>query len=966
MEIDKILQHYTLDEDQKAVISHEHGPLRVIAGPGSGKTLSLVLLAMNLLLQEKAKPDQLILCTYTEKAAFEMQDRLREVAKEVAYEGNLSLVRVGTIHSICAQLIESRVHEAAMPLGNGYETLDQFSQRLLIFEHLQEICTAPALAFFLEKWATHWEIVKQLQFLFDKIAEELIFEKLKQYVAPLRGTYGISPQDMFLIHLKHAYHTYQNILGRTHCIDFAHQQKLAYNILSDPERATSILQDVRYVLVDEYQDTNYIQEQILLALSSATGNLCVVGDEDQAIYRFRGATARNLLKFENVYPDCKTVHLRTNYRSHATIIEMGNRCMSSTKWVSVTGEQLRTHRTDVVPARHEQEPYPAVLSVLETSPEEEAEQLAELISTLKERGIITDYSHVALLLRSVKPYMSGVYIRALEQKDISTFCPRARVFFEQDEVRLMLGCLTFLFGYVEENMPSIVGNEAIGTYLRECQQYMERKCEQFPALAKKLVMLEAEITREQEDAKQKSLIHYFYQLLTTEPFMTIFTHEEHMHNLMLFSRLLNTFRTRYLALQNAPVEHVQRMFFNIFLRLLYEEGVNQHEDQQQNFPAGHVPILTIHQAKGLEFPVVIVGRLDQQITESEQQDKALRQFYHYVSPEPEPSVPRFDLMRHYYVAFSRAQDLLVLSAAKRPNKYVAPLLRDVPQWAYIREELRMGLHFDARKRIPLKSRFSFTTHIRMYETCPRRYQYFRAFNFAPSRSGDFFLGQLVHQTIENIHRTARDGHYETLNEETIRRMFEKVAVCLEQKYHRFEDDGTKDKALGQVMNYFRQNRREIRNVKDAEVTLSVEKDRYILTGKVDLLVRINEKLHLFDFKTEHRPADTAEHLAFYERQLRTYAHVIGQHQELPERLFIYWTGETQKEDAVMEIRYRPEDAERAGQYFDETVAQIANQQFPATPGPHICTSCDLRNLCVSEGLLEQVDMMPLRSSYIDM
>ncbi len=125
-----------INEAQHAIVSHIEGPLLAIAGPGSGKTHSLTLLALNLLLCGHAKPSELILCTYTEKATYEMQDRISRIAKEINYTEDLSLLRIGTIHEICNQFIADNIHLS--PLGKDYEILEQFTQQLFILNTLMQ------------------------------------------------------------------------------------------------------------------------------------------------------------------------------------------------------------------------------------------------------------------------------------------------------------------------------------------------------------------------------------------------------------------------------------------------------------------------------------------------------------------------------------------------------------------------------------------------------------------------------------------------------------------------------------------------------------------------------------------------------------------------------------------------------------------------------------------------------------
>jgi len=138
-----LLREYpAMNKAQRAVISHDDGPLLVIAGPGSGKTFSLVLRALDLLLLNKAVPRELIICTFTEKAAFELRDRISAAAQKVGYTGDLSELRVGTIHGLCNRLLTE--HRHGTPLGNNYETLDELTQLLFIFEHFGDIIGAEA------------------------------------------------------------------------------------------------------------------------------------------------------------------------------------------------------------------------------------------------------------------------------------------------------------------------------------------------------------------------------------------------------------------------------------------------------------------------------------------------------------------------------------------------------------------------------------------------------------------------------------------------------------------------------------------------------------------------------------------------------------------------------------------------------------------------------------------------------
>ena len=260
----------------------------------------------------------------------------------------------------------------------------------------------------------------------------------------------------------------------------------------------------------------------------------------------------------------------------------------------------------------------------------------------------------------------------------------------------------------------------------------------------------------------------------------------------------------------------------------------------------------------------------------------------------------------------------------------------------------------------MKRAFSFTGDLKVYETCPRQYEFFREYDFTPSRSAVIFFGLLVHQTIEEIHRRVLDGQFATLNETRIRELFERTFTFLSLSDVRPIGAVAKESAFAQVMHYFLQNQEEMQRVIETEVDVSVEKDRYILTGKVDLLLGGDGRLELLDFKTSPRPVHSPALLASYERQLCTYAHILEtRYGKRPDRLLLYWTAEPRKQDAFMEFPYQPERVAAAGTYFDQVVAKILQKDFTiqAPPEPNICKECDFRRYCAQEGTIRLEDEM---------
>lgn len=938
-----------LNEAQRAIVGHLDGPLLVIAGPGSGKTYSIVLRALNLLLLEKALPRQVVLCTFTEKAAFEMRDRLAAAARKVGYTGDLSELTVSTIHGFCNRVLTQHRHRTQ--LGHGFNTLDDLTQLLLIFEHFNAIVGLPENGLFLGRWKTRWTAIEGARGYFDKITEEL--------VDPMRLTASADP---FLAAIGNAYRRYERALLDANHTDFAHLQRLVHDLLGDRSTADAVTRDLRYVLVDEYQDTNYIQEQLLLKLTAKSRNLCVVGDEDQSLYRFRGATVRNILEFPQRMPGCATVKLTTNYRSHRAIVERYDRWMASTDWSNPRGPAFRHDKTIKVEAAGAHPAYPSVIAIWGKDKRDEAARFADLVEFLRKNEVIADYGQVALLLHSVREEHSGRYLAALEAKGIPAFCPRARAYFEIPEVRDLVACFAVLFGWHGSGRGQVDGAVAeLATYVDDAIVHLGRRFGAPHALAAALQTWVGEIGALQEgEALDLRPADYFYDLLARDPFKSAVSNENTARNLAIFSRLLNVFQSyyHYTVVTHKNRELLPFHFFNSFLRLLYDGGINEYEDRDQPFPKGHVQVMTIHQAKGLEFPVVVVGSLSTQLASPKQIDRDLAPFYHRPPFEPENRITLFDRMRLHYVAFSRPQKVLVLTAHEPPKDHFNPIWQGLPQWPYVQKDLLAAQRFEVRERMPVKKTYSFTGDLKIYETCPRQYQFLREYDFAPSRSAVIFFGLLVHQTIEEIHRIALDGELDALDEARIRELFDRTFRCLVASDVRPIGAMARDAAFVQVLNYFHQNRDEMRRVIQTEVDVSLEKDGYILAGKVDLLLGGDGKFELLDFKTSPRPQDSPELIAAYERQLCTYAHILQRrHGRHVDRLLLYWTSEPRKQDALMVLPYDPKRVEEAGLHFDETVRRIQARDFAVTTTPEavICKECDLRMLCRSDGIITGTD-----------
>lgn len=920
----------TLNNDQLEAITATEGPVLIIAGPGTGKTLTLVARTLYLLISGKARPDEIILTTFTEKAAYELRDRVSQLARKFGYEGQLNSLKVGTIHSLCNNFIMKFLSHT--PLSKGYAVLDDLTQVFFLFENFDEIVISYN-GKYLGRWKEKWGAITDLIPYLNKITEEMIDPvQLK------------NSKNDFLVNLADCYERYGNKLWETNRVDFPHLQKLFFDLFVDSELYHMIKKDIKYIMVDEYQDTNYIQEQIVLKLAEPANNICVVGDEDQALYRFRGATVRNIIEFPKHFNNCKKIKLTINYRSHRQIIERYNKFINSIDWADFR------HPKEVRPDPDGEFPdYPAVFCIWGKDEKDENQRFVQLIRFLREKNIIQDWSDVALLLKSVRLDYSGHYIQALKENRIPYFCPRAKAYFENEEVRLLIACYALIFSFYDQVLIDYPHKEYIeGAIIllhkiidQPLRNYLQRKVKQIDNL--------------KEGSLDITILDYFYQLLAYQPFAAFFNDKNRAYNLSIFSKLISIFQDYYdISLVTAKNKDVIKFYlFGSFFNFLLKNGIDEYEDPDNPIPKGFVQIMTIHQSKGLEFPVVIAGSLEKSFRVQKKVDRDLLPFSKRGTFETEKQMTEFDRLRHYYVAFSRAQKLLVLTTPEKPQYWFSPIWDGLDQYPYVETRTLAAQKFQSKPQFIPKKSYSLS-QVNIYETCPQQYLFYKEYDFQPSRSSQVFFGSLVHHTIEDVHRAKLEKRIFT--EEDIESWFEKNYKALVFAGLRPISKTLKELALKQVLNYYSNNKGLLERVKETEVEVTYEKEHYIIVGKIDLLMADEGTLDILDFKTQKKPDSGSQIIKNYFKQLCLYAYIIKERYKRPvDRMYIYWTSEEKRKDALMELRYCESDVEEAVRYFDLLVRKVMEKDFVVREQPdteRVCKECDFRFYCSQNNIIK--------------
>ena len=303
-----------LNSAQKEAVLYLDGPLLIVAGAGSGKTKVLTSRIAHIINEKKAFPNQILSVTFTNKAAKEMQNRVSSILNSEA----IGLSWLGTFHSICAKLL--RKHAPAAGLTSNFTIIDTDDQVRLI----KNICKAENID------------IKQL-------APKFILSIIDRWKN--KGFYPdevvINKNDIFERTIRPLYKIYQQKLLDLNACDFGDLILHVVKILEKNQDIRNIYSNnFKYILVDEYQDTNYIQSRWLNLLSEKHKNLCCVGDDDQSIYSWRGAEIKNFLEFDQVYKNSKVIRLEENYRSSQNILSVASNLIANNQ--NRVGKTLKT------------------------------------------------------------------------------------------------------------------------------------------------------------------------------------------------------------------------------------------------------------------------------------------------------------------------------------------------------------------------------------------------------------------------------------------------------------------------------------------------------------------------------------------------------------------------------------------------------------------------------------------------
>lgn len=960
-----------LNREQLEAVQTTEGAVIVIAGPGTGKTKTIVERVCHLVIDKKVPADEILITTFARKASEELRTRILKRLSENNIPKNMQNVGIGNFHQICRNILED--YSEYISFEPGYSLIDAEEQLYLI--------------------KNNWPMfirTGQVQRFFDirrfKNSNSVPFwviRKFATFVNKLReGFVDLSVKSDDVFAAKDLLFTYEKLLHDNNAVDFSEQMGEAYRIIkTHPEVREEVQKKCRYLMVDEYQDTNPIQEKIVKILSNKTGNICVVGDDDQSLYRFRGATVHNLLEFENRFNNVKKIYLKTNYRSKNEILKFSTEFLNYPYMdmeIKKADERLSNHRfnKELISVDSEYGNESAVYSILGKTEKDWVTKLSDFLESAGER--IGSYSNILLLSYSVRSEKMLKLISSLRERGISLYIPRGGKMIERTEIKRLISFMSSL----------AVGNEKLFNSLSN--QGKSLVTEHY-----KIYMNMPEKGREDREVSgKKSLekistgldpIQIFYSFFSADPFKTYFdnalsgktTAINQIDNISTFLNLFANFsrKSGFSRIDEENLKDFFEWFFADFIPFLMESGVDASGNREAEFPVDdRLCITTIHQAKGLEYPIVVV--VEPEITGRRFFEKdaisKLPKAVEMGSTETEELSESLDKYRLYYTAFTRAKDLLILTGIdenavsffSKAEPLAATVLKEknYPEKMFMgmnvslktyKDDVLQSVHFSDRGVEKIQKAYSYTTDISLYEDCPRKYFFIREHGFTEEFSLNVQYGNFVHEIFQKLNQK----EYGT--DEEIIKLIEKYNLGMIKKGICFSKNQL-NTVFFQVKRYLDNRKKMEWKVKGSEIPVTVSTGEFMLEGRIDLVLD-DEKI--VDFKTGHhfKEDSDSEQLKTYKKQIMFYKFLLnyGKYDLSDNTDEADKTGKIKKADTnylyftsldtdvpIISVNVDEADFENLKAEIYEIVKNIEDKKFEkSAKNIGVCKNCPMRYFC---------------------
>ncbi|MEK7643957.1 MAG: ATP-dependent DNA helicase [Patescibacteria group bacterium] len=980
-----------LNKAQQEAVEYNNGPLLIVAGAGTGKTTVITEKIAYLIANKLAKPEEILALTFTDKAAEEMQTRVDAVLA-LGYADT----QISTFHTFCEHLLQRYALDAG--LNSAFKLMNGTGSWLLIHDHLDE--------FELDYYRPLGNPIKHIHQLanhFSKCKDELVspadYLRYAEGIQHDNGEDNIQEKNR-LTEIAMSYHRYNQLLLDSNALDFGDLIFYSVELLRNRRNIKSLLQArYKYILVDEFQDVNWAQ-YTLVKLLAEKGNLTVVGDDDQSVYAFRGASVSNILRFKDDFPNTKEVVLNENYRSGPEILDLAYRAIQFNNpdrlEVKLGVDKKLQARADI---KSEVSRLPG------DTGDDEVRMVIQKIISLKNNDRESKWSDFAILARAnshVEPF-----VNALQKAGIPFEFLSSTGLYKQP---IVLDCFNF-FKAVDHYHES----NAVFRLLRLPHlNFSDADLFLFTAAAKKKTVSYYEGLNQATEwglseagiavcANVRGLIDagalnartekpttVLYNFLESSGYLAYLAHEENVGNRSMIQQIrqLRKFFDFVSEFETAALDAHVKHFVNYFAAVIQSgnEGGLAAPDTYEDA----LNILTVHSAKGLEFKYVFIVNLVEERFPLRNRDDGIEIPLPLIHEQlPEGDIHYQEERRLFYVGATRAKEKLFLSSAdnyggvkkRKISRFLAETFADIiPPSAgksvnksldSLSSSVRPAMVVQDMANPPVAavtpSSFSFSV-IKAYESCPYQYKLAHILKIPTRKNASFSFGESMHLAMQKFY--ARIQELNSVSQESLFLADNSSespdpvagargirAPALEDLYKIYEEcwSGNWYKSKRQREEYHDKGRRIVKEFYDThenhwtvpvvlEGWFRIKIDDNIIQGRIDRVDRLPDKsLEIIDYKTgkskESVKGSDKDQLLLYQlavESLPEYSHLGS-----VGKLTYFYLNDNLETSFVGTAK----ELNKLKDGLIETIAKIKTGDFVATPGKHVCPNCDFRDIC---------------------
>ncbi|RJP29769.1 MAG: PD-(D/E)XK nuclease family protein [Candidatus Omnitrophota bacterium] len=956
-----------LNKEQKEAVTSKEGPLLIIAGAGTGKTTVITRRIAWLISQGLASTDQVLALTFTDKAAAQMQERV-----DMLVPYGYTDIWISTFHAFGDRILRENPIQSG--LSPDFKVLNQAEASVFLREHLFEFDLS-----YYRPLAEPTRFIQALISFFSRAKDEDISaSELLKYAGSLSEKAAGSNDEILKeeaahqVEVAHAYMKYQELLLKEGVVDFASQFYMALELLrAHPMVLNGYQNKFKYILVDEFQDTNFSQFQMIKLLAGKSRNVAVVADDDQCIYRWRGAAYSNVLNFMNEYPDAEKITLIQNYRSTKPILDTAYRLIQNNN--PDRFEIKANINKRLISLKGEGE---AVRYLHFDTNSDEADKVAAVIKEECSKGGFK-YRDFAILVRSNSD--SQAFLQALNMQDIPWQFSGSHGLYSRPEVMM---CISFLRAsadiYDSLNLYYLLTSEVYKVDMKDLSyfsHYARRRNKplyfvlkdagQIPefndvnqATKDKVLRFLSDFEHFVEASREETTGRLLYLFLTDTGYLKSLTSdmtpekESKIQNIAKFFNIVRNFEL--------IARHDRVGSFVKHLNLLIEAGDDPSTVDIDFYDINAVNVLTIHKAKGLEFGVVFLVDLAQGKFPLPRRKQPIELDDHLIKEVlPTGDFHIQEERRLFYVGMTRAKDKLYLTSAddyggKRARKVsqfviesvgeVAPealkekssALELIQRFAPVRNKVKPVVNEQSAARVINLSYY----HIDDYLTCPLKYKYVNILRVPIMEHHTVIYGRAMHEAVTGYFQAVMSGR--GMDKDELLNIFE----------NSFDPQGFLDlkhqlerKRLGKeaLLRFYDQQAKQPCKAKFIEKEFSFVQGQNRITGRFDRIDEEDGGAVVIDFKTSDiKTQKEADKRVKESMQLKLYSlayrEIFG---ELPLRVELHFL----ESGLIGRKEIDEADIKDVEENIDSVAEGIRNNKFEATPNYMSCTYCAYNEIC---------------------